>query len=332
MSKLAYIKINKKLKSIFTSLFILILFLVFVAFGLKYLKNNSKVNNSNTTTKDENLKTLESDILTNDKEIDEFLKLDKNTLILVVNNEKIYKKVFDYYYQPFKQLIIKGHADKKQVVNTILNNIIEESLVLQDAGKQNKIVLNDEIYNNPNLDPEKRSKLFQSIKKELIEKSKNLKVGIITIFYKNIDLVDYDYETAKKIAKQKIDEIYEQVKSGKLTIEQAGEKLKNDTSLAKLDKSYKANVYTEFEIKDDQPMTFSHEFNELLRNTKQGELTPIMDVYDPSVKDKKEYVAYMFGYVFKHDKNSFNYDNYLKNLRSNAKIQYNIKLKTTNSR
>jgi hypothetical protein len=109
------------------------------------------------------------------------------------------------------------------------------------------------------------------------------------------------YDEGKRIAREKITAVHKSVIDGSISIKQAGEIIKSDTSLAQLDPtSYKPNAYTEFNTSINDRVTFDEEFDRTLLSLSQGETTDVTVIQDHEFSDKdlpKRDALYMFGQV-----------------------------------
>jgi hypothetical protein len=98
---------------------------------------------------------------------------------------------------------------------------------------------------------------------------------VMVWFYNNQHIGPGGIENSKKIAYSKIKPLYDQVKSGQLTIDQAGEKIKADQSLKAIDPAWQSNALARFKYYKNGTATFWPEYNNLLWQTEPGQLTPL---------------------------------------------------------
>ncbi len=98
---------------------------------------------------------------------------------------------------------------------------------------------------------------------------------VMVWFYNNRFIGPGGIENSKKLAYSKIKPLYDQVKSGEITIDQAGEKIKADKSIGTIDPAWQSNALAKFKYYKNDPATFWPEFNELLWQTEPGQLTPL---------------------------------------------------------
>ena len=215
----------------------------------------------------------------------------QHKVIIKVGQEKIYQKDLEteLAYYP-----TKDEAAKK----LLLNKLVADSKLLQDAKKEKAITIDQSIYNSPDKDYLKRMKVIQQLKKENAKKNAGLKGSIISVWFLNDRVGPLGYEKAKLLALNKITYLHDQVKTGKMTMAEAGDNIKNDSSLAQLDPtSYKTNAITYFNVASGEKITWESEFNQILWNLKPGEISAIYTAKSADLDHQNEILPayYIFG-------------------------------------
>lgn len=245
-------------------------------------------------------------------------------IIAMVGEEKIYKSDIELGAQYYPQIA----TDSANTNNSlIVEQLIEDSLILQAAREKNIASLSAEIFNSPNkVYPKRITTVIQS-KKALSENLEPYLAGeYAAIFYdnrpngKNAATIAKD----KQIAFDKMSKLYEQVKNKQLTVKQASEAIKNDTSLKVVDEVYKRNAFGEFRVtQDDINPTFVKEFNLAVASLQPGDLTPLILGKDRDLQTKQEYDAiYIFGTITQREDSKQNTRDYLNQLRSKYNVTY----------
>lgn len=191
-----------------------------------------------------------------------------NKVIAIVGSEKIYQR--DYNNE--QQYITPGTPYADQIIR---ERLINDSLALQAAQDEKFVTLDKSYFNSEVKDYKKRLQAVEGIKKLIDQKVDTLEGTIIAVWFLNNKVGPLGYSQAKQVALNKITPIYNQVKSGKLTVQQAGLQLQNDTSLAQLDPAYKVNALTTFKIKKGEKLTLDEKFDNSLWELPAGGLTPI---------------------------------------------------------
>jgi hypothetical protein len=218
------------------------------------------------------------------------------SVVLVVGQEKIYKKDLD-----FEESVFPDKYDKTELRKNVLSKMAEDSVILQAASQDGIIQLDSKIFDSPSKDYSQRLNKIAEIKKVVSEKAANVSGEIITVWFYNNEPSEFGYEKGKSIAKTKIDEIHKEVTGKKLTMLQAKAKLLADPDVRKLDPSaYLSNVYMEFRnVQAGQKITADKTFDTLLFNTKVNEYTPVVSIRGKSRgTDGEIELLYAFGYIY----------------------------------
>lgn len=209
-----------------------------------------------------------------------------------VGEERIFQTDVDY----LKELYSGNPNEVSQ--DQYLKKLAQDSAILQGAAAAGLVELDPEFYDTPEKNQLMRQKKLQDVR-QAIDKSENTISGVvISIWFANETPPKIGYEQAKKVALEKISALHADVKSNKITIEQAGQRVQSDTSLADLDIVYDVNAIYKFSRSQGEQITLSTDFDEMLWKTPQGGVT---DVYlakaTPTYSDKEMDALYMFGQI-----------------------------------
>ena len=161
---------------------------------------------------------------------------------------------------------------------TIYKKMVTDSVVLQGASDERLITLDDKIFNFPTkaqADYIKRVQLVKSAKTAL-ETRGEIQGAYVTIWFDNNRPTTEGDEARKAIAFQKITELHDKVKSGQMTILQAGEAIKNDTSLVDLDKAYESNAISDFSVSPNEAITIDSDFDAVLKSLEVNQISDIV--------------------------------------------------------
>jgi hypothetical protein len=155
--------------------------------------------------------------------------------------------------------------------------------------------------------------------KSLVEKQADgISGSVVSIWFDNITVGPLGLEKSKARALEKIQPIYNEVKTGRLTMEQAGKRIQADSSLAVLDSQYKANAYFTFSVNKGEDISFDKRFDAVLWNLKDNEISNIYLAQDNGlILGKSINVAYVFGQVTEKRKSGIitNFDDWLMRLK-----------------
>lgn len=218
-----------------------------------------------------------------------------NRVVMTVGEEKIYKKDLQYEMDHYPQSLLNASTETE-----LKKKMQEDSIILQAARDEGLIKLDDSIFNSTTKSYENRVATVTSVRTQLEEKFGNVKGGVVTIWFYNTEPAKVGIVRGKQIAFQKISELQKLVKSNTISIQEAAERVRRDTSLINLDKAYVANAYIEFDSDLTKGLTFDPEFDKKLAALGEGGVSDVhlaSHIMEPD-KPARE-MAYMFGTVFK---------------------------------
>lgn len=199
-------------------------------------------------------------------------------VIAKVGNENIYQADLDY------ELSVHPQKDDPQTKQILLDKMVKDSIVLQAAQADGKLQLDSTIYNSPNKDYAKRIEAIRTFKESLNVNAKGIEGSVIAIWFRNDFIGSMGLEKAKQIAFEKISSLQKQVKSKTMTIQEAGDAIKNDTSLAEIDPAYYSNAIYSFKSDGSERITLNEDLDKALLQMNAGETS---DVYLTKTKDLK---------------------------------------------
>ncbi len=186
----------------------------------------------------------------------------------------------------------KSISPQSAELNEILDHLITNSSILQTAATTNIVKLSPQNFNSATKSTEQRfadlTTARTAIEKDFVKK---IDFEAVTIYFHNeIDPV-IPLEQAKTAAKTKMDNLYTRIKSGAITMEQAGaeiaaDKIVGDTtgiSLAQLDprKVYPENAYARVSEHgfDDQIFT-DPVYDQELKSLGEGQISTVRTCKD----------------------------------------------------
>lgn len=121
-----------------------------------------------------------------------------------------------------------------------------------------------------------RAKLVEEVREKVNASGNMIKGKLVSVwFYNNAVVGPKGFEESKRIAYAKIKPLYDQVQNGSIRIEQAGEQIAGDASLFEIDEAYKGNALVDFTFYKNGSATFWPEFNDILWQTEEGEITSL---------------------------------------------------------
>lgn len=232
--------------------------------------------------------------VTSSKETDlgiSFVSKTTNDPIAKVGSETLYKKDLDYQITTYP-----GAPGQNQEI-IAFERLVEESIILQGGQKNNLVNLDPSVFNSLSKDYAKRSSLRNQVKLSIEKGSNTLTAGVVSVWFLNNKVGPLGYEQSRKIANEKINQVYNQVKNGSLTIKQAGERIAADSSLSQIDPSYKSNAYFAFTATKDENPTFSKELNDEVWQLPAKSVTPIFTVQSEDWDKNRQMVDAYFSFA-----------------------------------
>lgn len=194
-----------------------------------------------------------------------------------ISSEMLYTQDLNYYfYLADPSAYLAGTEFSDETIEVAFNKMVDDSLTLQFAMGQNEN-LDSEIYNNADKNHIKRSIKVDEHHDALKQKfGETYTVEKVNIWFRNVDIPVMGVEQARQITETKIKDLHARVKSGEITMKEAGDIIKADTSLAEIDKVYMDNAYTSLSL-NDHPLSgfLDAEVDKRARALKVGELSEI---------------------------------------------------------
>lgn len=175
----------------------------------------------------------------------------------------------------------------QQAKTAALSTVATSSAILQAAKAQNIISVPDSAF-SPTSNPADNQKLVNQAINKIENGSDKYSTSVITIWYYDMDAPRISESTARQTARSKLAQLYNQVKNGSLTMQQAGDKIKSDTSLAKLDQNYQGNAYSENKnwTVDNPAFTFN-KLNQVVYSLQPGQISDLVEVISNKTMTEK---------------------------------------------
>lgn len=190
-------------------------------------------------------------------------------------------------------------------LNAALDMLITDSALLQEAGKQGDVYLTADFYNNPQKDTVKRYEQLRIIKPLFEGKyEKTVDFEAIAIYFHNQEEPAIGTQVAREAAQTKMNALYERLKSGEITMEEAGNEIKADkiigdtsgVSLSQMDPVFRENAY--FNVKKHK--FFSRIFrdpvyDDELRSLGEGQMSTVRVCKDYQFTTEEMFAAQESG-------------------------------------
>jgi hypothetical protein len=211
-----------------------------------------------------------------------------NTEVMQVGEEKLYGcdlnalfvlLAFDSYIKP-----TSVRSDDPQLTEAV-DGLVADSGLLQEAKRLQLLELNELFYNSPTKNTLERFAKLKKIRREYdLKLEKTVDFEAVVIYFHNQIDPKIPLAEAQAAAKTKIDILYNRLKSGEITMEQAGTEIKNDkitgdttgVSLANLDLVFADNAYIRQEQhKFDSAFFKDTRLDDILRELPEGGMSGV---------------------------------------------------------
>lgn len=244
-------------------------------------------------------------------------------IIAKVGDENIYQNDLNKIITTRFPKDITSRYTKEEIIKRALNESVEESILLQEENKIGGVSLLPPIFNTDEKNYILRQKVVEEIKNKRLAKQERISGAFISIWYHNVRPPSIPPAEAQKLALGKIQKIYNDLKTGKISFETGGQIVKNDTSLAAIDKSYTGNAYYEFKDRASTDGVFV--FNDLedkLWTLNEGEISEIIQHPSSSIllgKEEEEFYG-IIKVTKRTNTGSGSYKDWLKKVKQNYEI------------
>lgn len=217
-------------------------------------------------------------------------------VIIKVGEENIYQKDLNYLKKLLPQTL-QVNFDSGQS-KTLLDQLIQDSIILQGAAQDKLIQLDSSIYNSLEKNYAKRGEVIKKILTDIDNQRPGVRGTVIGIWFNNSisTTSSLSYKERQNIALTKITQLHNQVKTNQLSVQQAQDKIVHDVTLLQLDKDYKENASFDFITSATQPATTFPDFDKILLLLKPGEVSSIYTVQSSKPgQNNKVPTAYLFA-------------------------------------
>jgi hypothetical protein len=172
--------------------------------------------------------------------------------------------------------------------DTAIDELINESVLLQAGENEGWIELSSEVFHNPFKDYSKREELLLTVEERFEQDKKEL------IVIESVCIFIHNQEYGELA--QKIENVYYKVKNEGVDMKTAGEILANDESLAQLDSEYVQNAYSEDYLSWNfvEGLGVEDEMYLFLQNANVGDVSEIILEKLPGGPNKGLEIRYVF--------------------------------------
>lgn len=222
-----------------------------------------------------------------------------------------------------------------EIKQALTDKVVNDQITLAEGKKEGYITDYPEGKSLSKEQYLQRTKLVKEVKDKVNASGNMIKGKLVSIwFYNNAYVGPKGLAAGKQIAYDKIKPLYDQVQNGTITIEQAGEIIASDSSLAEIDQAYQGNAIVDFTFYKGGTGTFWPQFNDMLWSTEPGKITPLYLGGGILRDSQPTEELYIFGQVNQKSTNPdfVNYEDWLEKKKNSIGVSISGVFESVNSR
>lgn len=228
-----------------------------------------------------------------------------------VGKERIFAKDIDAILYTYYHTATTSPGMLEPALVHIRDRVVRDSILLQEAVRLDLATVSAKVYDNVNKDIVLRNQLVETLIEKIKLKYTDTVTGeSITIWFHNESFPEPEmgYKKAQEFAKQKMDPIYADLKSGKISMREAAVRIQRDKSLADIDPNYGGNAYFRFADRSkENPPFVKDQTNNVVWTLAKGQPSDILTIRNT---DKNgEYDAY-YQVIRLNDRNISEFANF----------------------
>lgn len=256
-------KKNPSLKLMFGGALMLFLF-VAIGAGLYLMQMNQDTRNQ-AWLGEELVEQNAQNIITNSGDFQGFVERKNN---LVVGNVSLtvedLNKRFSIFYPESSE-----YTNNPSLWREVAEKLVREAS-LQDYASKEGVLPNQ---------PQKFDPTKVALALEYFETrgTNHISGEVLTLWFYNTTPPEMGLERARSLQEQRINDIRTKIESGQLTMEQAGEEIKNMTEIGEIDPVWVGNTYSKFEyVSPDQKVFIDPKMNDFIWGLESGQLSEVV--------------------------------------------------------
>lgn len=191
-----------------------------------------------------------------------------------IGEETIYQRDLDH------ERAVHPIKNDEELKTVLLEKLLMDSAVLQAGAAEGLVELTPAIFNSLNKDYALRLAAIEQVVNAIAAQSQQSEGAYVAIWFMNNEPGALGYEAGQAKARQVITDVHAKVKSGELTIEEAGEEIAANESLRQVDPAFATNAYAAYSAGPNQPPTFDDNFNQIIMALQPGAVSEVVTITD----------------------------------------------------
>ena len=231
-------------------------------------------------------------------------RFEYNHIVMKVGEENIYTQDFSYrLFVHHNKIFTSGAEISDEVLLDIAEEIIEGSVILQKGEDEGYNVLSEDVFNAVYKDYEARNILIYSILDSVPEQE--VSGEAIYAWFHNATAPEIGVSAAREYAEEIISDLHERISSEEITMEEAGDILRNDSGMRSIDPGLEGNAYRKFVISGETTAFYDPDVQKAVLSLGEGQVSDVILGQDKD-KEEEEYDAY-FVIVYVDDRKNAGY-------------------------
>ncbi|MCL5411289.1 MAG: hypothetical protein M1150_00920 [Patescibacteria group bacterium] len=222
-------------------------------------------------------------------------------VIVKVGEEHLYQRDLDHYLSVYYPKEASASVKSQKAIDESINALIKDSVILQAAKKEGLIEFSKESFDSPNKNVVVRNILVEAAKKKIESKDVDRVSGeSISIWFYNASYLPpkMGIEAAKKTTREKIDQLYNELKNEKISFSQAAMKIITDQSLNNIDPSFRSNAYFSFKERPKSEKIFNDpKVDQVVWSLEPGKMSEVLMVDDFDLENNNKPYEALFKIV-----------------------------------
>lgn len=232
--------------------------------------------------------------------------------VLYVGDETIYTddiNFYLYFYHNPEYTLGKEFTDR--VLIEVAEQVVRDSVIIQAGVNEDLITEPENMMDQPFKDHMERLTLAQTVKETLPVGS--VDVEVVTAWFFNSVEPEMGVDVASEYARELLSSLHERVSGGDITMQDAGEALRQDAVMQVIDGGLEGNSYQHFVINLGEQRYFDASVQDTIFSLQEGEISDVKLGQDLNASDQWYDAFYYFAYMRERSAGVISFDEWVGN-------------------
>ena len=205
-------------------------------------------------------------------------RFESGNVVMTVGEERIFTDDFNYELFVFHNPdFVSGDDMSDDLLLAVANNLIDQSAALQEGEEEGTVRLYVDFYDTEEKDYEMRNQTYTQVQESVGSTSVFEMTGeVISAWFYNMEPPEMGIEDAREYTEELITDLHARIESGEITMEEAGNMIKDDPVMKDIDPGLEGNAYAPFSILGDAQTFTDPELQKEIISLSEGELSPVL--------------------------------------------------------